>query len=134
MYKVFELCKLFFVWSSDKYAFLVTSNYWSIINAAFWLVELLWGYLYSPPQSLFKNNQSLFKILNSGLWKAKILKSDKILNSALWKAKILKSVKILNSGLSKAKILKSAKIVNSGVWTAKILEIGQNLEFTNVES
>ena len=33
------------------------------------------------------------KILNSGFWRAKILKSAKILNLGFWKAKILKSAK-----------------------------------------
>ena len=30
---------------------LVKSNYWSIINAAFWLVELLLGYVLEPTSS-----------------------------------------------------------------------------------
>ena len=37
-------------------------------------------------------------------------------NSGIGKAKILKSAKILNSGFWKAKILKSAKIWNLGFW------------------
>ena len=61
------------------------------------------------------------KILNSGFWKAKILKksnilkSGKMLSSRFWKAKIL------NLGFWEAKILKSAKILNSGFWKGKVL-------------
>ena len=60
--------------------------------------------------------------MNSGVWKAKILKSAKIGNSAFWKGKIWKSAKILISGCWKAKVLKAAKILNSGCWKTKILK------------
>ena len=33
------------------YVFIVKSNYWSIINSAFWLVELLLGYMLLPTRS-----------------------------------------------------------------------------------
>ena len=34
-----------YIFSSYDYLVYVKSNYWCIINAAFWLVELLLGYM-----------------------------------------------------------------------------------------
>ena len=40
-----------YIFSSYDYLVYVKYNYWSIINAAFWLVELLLGYMLYPTSS-----------------------------------------------------------------------------------
>ena len=60
--------------------------------------------------------------MNLRFQKAKFLKSAKILKSGFWKAKVLKTTKIL----------KLVKLLKSRFWKAKILEVSQNLACTHV--